>query len=700
MVRTRQYRGVFWAIGLVIGIGAIGLVWWLQPNEDRVFVVDATWSHLMRAAREGDPVAVRELLEAGCDPNARGGSQGLTPLIVSAANGHREVVELLLSHGASLEVADNSGMTPLMNAVLFDQPAVAQVLLDHGANVNASTVSTSMTPLMFATTPTTAKLLLQNGADASLRSREDKTAVDYAQRLGRTELAAVIRMAESPSAIPNTTVAPNPNVVPNTPILNTTVPNTPVPNSNIATREPVAEPPLSSATHSVVQPGPEREPPVDVAAFPTVPEPQLVGGEVPRVVYQNPAAGFCVVVPEDWEMATGNAGNMEIAIDAATGASLQSQPAVWFFYASHAPQQQAELLAQDLRRCNAATTEVRAIGSGRWEVQATFQVTHLGSIWTTWHCCQERDTSFVIAAAVREDLLTRFRPDIETALTSCRLIPHPIVQVFWEPNERAYCLSLPLGWQWEGRILRTSAIPGYFEWKAQRADELVGCFTAEPAVFNIATPYFSPGEAASGIVLERLRTIMADVQLVSVHELPRVEQCLREVSESLLPGSRPQGGKVVADYIATRNGTPIRLRLDIATWMPNPSTVPGIEQRGNWFLFASGVWAPVDEFDDAHWLARSVQTSLLTSLEWKRQQGRAVEDVLSNRRGVLDEASEGWDALIRGMERVPDPDGGPIQEVPNLDGQVWKDLDGRMWRVSADPDTEAWVRDHGWKFIR
>ena len=93
------------------------------------------------------------------------------------------MVELLLSHGASIEVADTSGMTPLMNAVLFDQPAVVQLLLDHGANVNASTSSSSMTPLMFAATPTTAKLLLQNGADASLRSSAGKTAVDYAQVL-------------------------------------------------------------------------------------------------------------------------------------------------------------------------------------------------------------------------------------------------------------------------------------------------------------------------------------------------------------------------------------------------------------------------------------------------------------------------------------------------------------------------------------
>jgi hypothetical protein len=28
------------------------------------------------------------------------------------------------------------------------------------------------------------------------------------------------------------------------------------------------------------------------------------------------------------------------------------------------------------------------------------------------------------------------------------------------------------------------------------------------------------------------------------------------------------------------------------------------------------------------------------------------------------------------------------------------DLDGQMWRVSADQETENWVRDRGWKFVR
>ncbi len=674
MIGAWRYRMLRWGAMLGSGVVAVILVCWLWPGRERIFVVDESWSDLMRSAREGDVAETRRLLEMGNDPNARGGSLGLTPLIVSVANGHRDVVELLLNRGASIEAPDGSGMTPLMTATLFEQSAVAQLLLDRGADANASLPANSMTALMFAHTPAMARILLLAGADARVRTQEGRTAADHAENMGQSDLAELLRLAERQPTAPNTAPAPAGQI---TGLTAFETPN----------QSPRTAPDAAPTSH---RPSPGRRPEV-----------RLDGGEVPRVTLQNPISGFSIVVPEDWEMATGSAGHIEIAIDAPTGASLRSQPAVWFFRAPNAPRMQAELLARDLRRLDSATTDVRTTGQdGPWEVRATFVLARLGRIWTSWRCCQERGTSYVVAAAVREDLLARYQDDIEAALTSCRLISHPTLQVFGEPSEAAYSLSLPQGWRWEGRIVRTSAIPGYFEWKAQCADELVGCFTAEPAVFNIATPYFSPDEAAGGIVLERLRTILPDVQLAGVQELPRVEQCMREAWESLMPGSRPQGGKVRADYIATRNGIPIRLRLDIATWMPNASTAPGMEGRGNWFLFSSGTWAPDREFDEGYRLARGVQSSVLTSSEWKRRQGRAVEGVLTSRRGVLEEASEGWDALVRGMERVPDPDGGPVQEVPNLEGQVWKDPDGKMWRVSPDPDTEAWVRSQNWTFVR
>ena len=137
MIRTRLNRSVTWGTVVLCGIVAAGLAWCLRPAEERVFVVDATWSLLMRAARAGDVATVRDLLASGSDPNVRGGSQGLTPL-------------------------------------------------------------------MFAATPAMAKLLLQNGADACLRSSDGKSAADHVQGIGQPELAAVMRLAERRSAVLNT----------------------------------------------------------------------------------------------------------------------------------------------------------------------------------------------------------------------------------------------------------------------------------------------------------------------------------------------------------------------------------------------------------------------------------------------------------------------------------------------------------------
>jgi len=72
-----------------------------------------------------------------------------TPLLYAARAGHVALTELLLAHGATLELADGNGVTPLIEAILnasifrvnregrSDHLAVAALLLDAGANVNA-----------------------------------------------------------------------------------------------------------------------------------------------------------------------------------------------------------------------------------------------------------------------------------------------------------------------------------------------------------------------------------------------------------------------------------------------------------------------------------------------------------------------------------------------------------------------------------
>lgn len=73
-----------------------------------------------------------------------------TPLLYAARAGHVALTQLLVAHGAKLEVADGNGVTPLIEAILnasifrvnrdgrSDHLRVASALLDAGANVNAT----------------------------------------------------------------------------------------------------------------------------------------------------------------------------------------------------------------------------------------------------------------------------------------------------------------------------------------------------------------------------------------------------------------------------------------------------------------------------------------------------------------------------------------------------------------------------------
>lgn len=60
---------------------------------------------LVGAIRLGEPAAVRGLLDAGVDPNARD-NEGVPALVVAARLAHPEMVSLLLDKGAAVSATD------------------------------------------------------------------------------------------------------------------------------------------------------------------------------------------------------------------------------------------------------------------------------------------------------------------------------------------------------------------------------------------------------------------------------------------------------------------------------------------------------------------------------------------------------------------------------------------------------------------
>jgi ankyrin repeat protein len=93
--------------------------------------MDAAWE---RAVRGGDVEAVRRLLRAGGDVDARD-RHGQTALMLAAHHGHREIVELLIETGADLNVAAKYNLTALMLAIVAGHAAVAGALIRGGADL-------------------------------------------------------------------------------------------------------------------------------------------------------------------------------------------------------------------------------------------------------------------------------------------------------------------------------------------------------------------------------------------------------------------------------------------------------------------------------------------------------------------------------------------------------------------------------------
>jgi len=133
------------------------------------------------AALYGSLEALRILLDAGADPNARN-QQAATPLIYGAWDPAR--TKLLVDRGARVNVAANGGTTPLILAAsVVGNIGSVRYLLEHGADLRA-TDGFGDDALMRAAAMGDAEvteLLLLRGADAHRIDKAGFTALQLAQ---------------------------------------------------------------------------------------------------------------------------------------------------------------------------------------------------------------------------------------------------------------------------------------------------------------------------------------------------------------------------------------------------------------------------------------------------------------------------------------------------------------------------------------
>lgn len=157
--------------------------------------------HAAAGANAAPPSMTALLLSAGADPNVRG-RKGATALWYAALSGRAEVVQLLVDHGANLNVQEEVGhSSPLDSAASLGHIAVVEVLLNAGADVKTTRpFGTALHSAAFSQRADIAALLLRYGADVNAVDANDVTPLHLAaaatigrdQPSGRTATADLL----------------------------------------------------------------------------------------------------------------------------------------------------------------------------------------------------------------------------------------------------------------------------------------------------------------------------------------------------------------------------------------------------------------------------------------------------------------------------------------------------------------------------
>jgi ankyrin repeat protein len=142
---------------------------------------------LHQAVYQGGLTTVKNLLNSDRSSINFKNNKSLTPLLVAVSNLNFEISNLLLKHGADPNISRPSdGNSPLHLAAENGLAWLGEILLDHGAKIDVRN-SDGATPLSLAVQwqhRDFATMLLRRGADPFIADGEGKTAPDYASESG------------------------------------------------------------------------------------------------------------------------------------------------------------------------------------------------------------------------------------------------------------------------------------------------------------------------------------------------------------------------------------------------------------------------------------------------------------------------------------------------------------------------------------
>ena len=149
---------------------------------------------LIAALRERSLKVVATLLES---PKTRAEvrtAKDESALMLAALAGYQDICQQLIQRGANV---NKPGWTPLHYAATSGHTSLIRLFLDNYAYIDAASPNGS-TPLMMAAmygTQDATKLLLDAGADPTLKNMKGLSAIDFARQVQREDMVLLIAAA-------------------------------------------------------------------------------------------------------------------------------------------------------------------------------------------------------------------------------------------------------------------------------------------------------------------------------------------------------------------------------------------------------------------------------------------------------------------------------------------------------------------------
>jgi len=200
----------------------------LEYNPDLKALTTDRWSMMWVAVSSGSVPVVKKLIDKGCDPRAREADgetllwaapdkemanflidagvdvkardkMNDTAIHAACRHSRRDVVEVLLDKGLTVEEKGHWGMPPLHSAastLTGDSRPVVIFLLLRGADINSKGYNghTALHEAAFFNRLEMADLLLSRGAEANAKDNDGKTPKDLAELAGKEDRVRLINL--------------------------------------------------------------------------------------------------------------------------------------------------------------------------------------------------------------------------------------------------------------------------------------------------------------------------------------------------------------------------------------------------------------------------------------------------------------------------------------------------------------------------